>query len=587
MSRSPVERALTYHTRTKHHLQRYARALGYLDWSTQPDPFRTFEGAPRVLLPLRAGELTAAYRELYRPGAVPPAAVELGSVAALFELSLGLSAWKEYRGSRWALRCNPSSGNLHPTEGYLLSAGAPGVPAGLYHYVSRDHALERRSTLDAGAARGLAGLLPAGGFVVGLSSVHWREAWKYGERAFRYCQHDVGHAIAAVRYAAAALGWSALLLDDLGDAELSALLGLDRDADFAGVAAADREHPDAALLVVPAAPLGRDEALDPTPRAVGSSAAAAIRLVGGGAWAGRANPLSESHVDWDVIEDAAQATWKPHTEEPAAVPQGELPPLAGGGSGGGGALASELIRARRSATAYDGSTSIGAETFYSMLDHLLPRPGVPPWDALPWSPLVHVVLFVHRVRGLPPGLYVLERSEAAHARLEAALAHPFAWEKPEGCPDHLRLYCLSEADLRSPAQIVSCHQEIASDGAFSLGMVAELGSTLRERGAPWYRRLFWEAGVLGHTLYLEAEAARDSGGRVRATGIGCYFDDAFHELCGITGDELQSLYHFTIGGPVEDTRLMTLAPYEHLDRARRPSSPPPSAEPTRRRSPVS
>jgi len=27
---------------------------------------------------------------------------------------------------------------------------------------------------------------------------------------------------------------------------------------------------------------------------------------------------------------------------------------------------------------------------------------------------------------------------------------------------------------------------------------------------------------------------------------------------------LQSLYHFTIGGPVEDRRLMTLPPYRHL-----------------------
>ena len=33
---------------------------------------------------------------------------------------MGLSAWKAYGGNRWALRCNPSSGNLHPTEGYLL-----------------------------------------------------------------------------------------------------------------------------------------------------------------------------------------------------------------------------------------------------------------------------------------------------------------------------------------------------------------------------------------------------------------------------------------------------------------------------------
>ncbi|WP_437693975.1 nitroreductase [Sorangium sp. So ce176] len=579
MSTTPVERALSYHTRTKHRLDRYARALGYLDWSTQPDPFRTFEGAPRLLLPLRAGGLTAAYRDLYRPGAVPTAAVDLESIAALVELSLGLSAWKETRGSRWALRCNPSSGNLHPTEGYLLLAGAPGVPAGLYHYVSRDHALERRATLDPAAARALAGLFPEGSFVVGLSSVHWREAWKYGERAFRYCQHDAGHALAAIRYAAAALGWSAVLLDDLGDAELSALLGLDRDADFAGIAAADREHPDAALLLVPAAPLAPTALA--AARAVGASAAEVIRVVAGGAWAGRANALSPSHVDWDVIEDAALATWKPHTEEPAAAPEAALPPLAGGvddadgadGTPGAGALASEVIRTRRSATAFDGHTSIGAETFYAMLDRLLPRPGVPPWDALPWAPLVHAVVFVHRVRGLAQGLYVLERSEAAHERLRAALAHPFDWERPEGCPDHLRLYRLSEADLRGPAQIVSCHQEIAADGAFSLGMVADFGATLRERGAPWYRRLFWEAGVLGHALYLEAEAARDSGGRVRATGIGCYFDDVFHELCGITGDAFQSLYHFTVGGPVEDVRLMTRAPYEHLEGERREPDP--------------
>ncbi len=54
---------------------------------------------------------------------------------------------------------------------------------------------------------------------------------------------------------------------------------------------------------------------------------------------------------------------------------------------------------------------------------------------------------------------------------------------------------------------MSCHQEIAADGASgSLGMIAAFGDTIRSNGAWWYRRLFWEAGVLGHVLYLEAEA---------------------------------------------------------------------------------
>ncbi|HEY5627843.1 MAG TPA: hypothetical protein VIR79_07845, partial [Nitrospira sp.] len=50
---------------------------------------------------------------------------------------------------------------------------------------------------------------------------------------------------------------------------------------------------------------------------------------------------------------------------------------------------------------------------------------------------------------------------------------------------------------------------------------------------------------------------------VRGTGIGCFFDDPVHELVGIKDLTLQSLYHFTIGGPVEDRRLMTLPAYFH------------------------
>ena len=35
---------------------------------------------------------------------------------------------------------------------------------------------------------------------------------------------------------------------------------------------------------------------------------------------------------------------------------------------------------------------------------------------------------------------------------------------------HLRLFCLRQRDLRRTAQIVSCQQDIAADGAFSLAL---------------------------------------------------------------------------------------------------------------------
>ena len=77
-----------------------------------------------------------------------------------------------------------------------------------------------------------------------------------------------------------------------------------------------------------------------------------------------------------------------------------------------------------------------------------------------------------------------------------------------------------------------------------------------------YRHMYWEAGLLGQTLYLEAEAAD-----MRGTGIGCFFDDSFHQLLGLEGTEFQSLYHFTVGMPAIDTRLENLPPYSHLSRA--------------------
>jgi len=65
-----VTTALWYRERTKHHLRRYARSAGSLDWATQPDPFRTFAGASTVPLPFVADRLTPAYADLYRPRAV-------------------------------------------------------------------------------------------------------------------------------------------------------------------------------------------------------------------------------------------------------------------------------------------------------------------------------------------------------------------------------------------------------------------------------------------------------------------------------------------------------------------------------------
>src|SRR5262245_61877370 len=124
--RAALSAIAAYHERTQHHLHGYARALGYLDWATQPDPFRRYVGAARIPLPLQPPDGSPRYADLFG-GKIAPAIVDAAAVGRLFQDSLALSAWKEHQGTRWSLRVNPSSGNLHPTEAYLLAGAVPGL----------------------------------------------------------------------------------------------------------------------------------------------------------------------------------------------------------------------------------------------------------------------------------------------------------------------------------------------------------------------------------------------------------------------------------------------------------------------------
>jgi SagB-type dehydrogenase family enzyme len=507
-----------YHERSKHRPNRYAPGPGRLDWANQPNPFRRYEGAARIELPLPADHLDTRFGALRRGRMPAPHAFDLDSIATLFELSLGLSAWKAYGETSWALRCNPSSGNLHPTEGYLVTAGVPGIAAGVHHYLSCDHVLEQRGEWDQP--------VEMRGILVGLSSIAWREAWKYGMRAFRYCQHDCGHAIAAVAYAAAALGWRARVLAAPGDAQVAALLGLGRDA------AAEPEAPECLVWISAAeAPPAQ---LPPPPSR----------------WHGTANRLSADHVAWSDIEAVDRLTGKPDGDrEPENWPSIPHQTL---GEPARDVPAAQIFRQRRSAVSFDGVTSLGADRFFAMLDATLPRSIAPPWCAWPWAAAVHPAIMVHRVDGLEAGLYLLVRDPQALDGLQASLRPEWLWQKVG--PAELPLYLLIPYDLRDAARRICCHQDIAADSCYALGMLADYGIAAAE---PWrYRALYRECGMLGQVLYLEAEAAG-----IRATGIGCFFDDEMHALLGLRGHAWQSLYHFTAGGAVSDTRLTTLPPY--------------------------
>ncbi len=520
-----------YHRRTKHAPHRYALGPAFLDWESQPNGFRRFEGARAVALPLRLDAPTPPFGRL---DAAEPQALSAASLGLFLELAFGLSAWKEDGQSRWPLRNNPSSGNLHPTESWVFLPPLDGVGdgPGLYHYAPREHELEERCRLAA-----LPSDLPEGTFLVALSSILWREAWKYGERCFRYCQHDVGHAIAAAGYAAACLGWRLRILREPGDDTLSALLGLGRDD---ASHAHEREHPDLIAVVGPG-PLA-----EPPLRAAE------------GVWFGRANRLSDDHDPWPVVDRAAVFT---HRREGLGA-RGAGEGVVGNAvrPSGSAEPTGAVIRRRRSAQRMKKGSGLARDVFFRLLAATLPSGDVVPWGAFPWAPRLALAVFVHQVEGLEPGLYALIRDGDSLPRLRERTKPTFAWDLVEG--SGLPLYVLELGEIRARTSGLCCLQAIAGNGAFSLGMIADFDRTLDEDGAWAYRRLHWEAGMIGQALYLEATAAGRAG-----TGIGCFFDDEVHALLGFEAGATawQTLYHFTVGEALEDGRISTLPAYGERD----------------------
>ena len=213
-----LDNVIAYHQRTKHQPHAMARGPSSLDWANQPNPFRSYEGSIQIALERQGfGDVKDNFSGPYP--------LNMKSLSKLFFESLALSGQKSFSGSKWSLRVNPSSGNLHPTEGYLIAGpmnGLEGSP-GVYHYTPKSHSLEFLAsiTLESWQSFGL----PEGSLLMALTSIYWRESWKYGERAFRYCMIDLGHALAAVATAATCLGWQTALLDDAGTDDLARLLG--------------------------------------------------------------------------------------------------------------------------------------------------------------------------------------------------------------------------------------------------------------------------------------------------------------------------------------------------------------------------
>ena len=510
-----TETILNYHQRTKHHPKRYAASLGYMDWATQPNPFRHYEGTPKVKLPLAFDAPTPSYSEVMGTENIPQVPLTLASISQLLQFSLGIAAWKCLGDDCWALRCNASSGNLQPTEATLVLPPLEGLSSQsvVAHYNVQEHALEILAEFETEFWEQHTG----SHYLIALSSIPWREMWKYGERCFRYVNLDLGHALKALKVSATALGESYGVIHEIKLSDLERLIGLNQK---------ERYHisePEMAQLL-----LNIGEHV-PTHKAL-------TQLLNDVPhhYTGTANLLSPSHHPWEAVDLAIKATQIDAQPLPSLKTSSLLQETSSIKT-----EIKEIILKRRSAQAMDfARTSLSIEDFLHLLSSVKSAVNSRHYR-------VHFALFIHDVQTLKSGLYFYIRNAEHQNALKRLTRKDFLWKEVRQ-----DLYLLEEGDFRAQAKFIACAQDIASDGAFSLGMITPFKEPITTYSAHEYKTLYWECGEIGQQLYLEATALNLS-----ATGIGCYLDDVMHRMLGLEDETFQTLYHFTVGRAILDSRV--------------------------------
>jgi SagB-type dehydrogenase family enzyme len=486
-----------YHESTKHSVESLRRARHELDWANMPDPFRDYEGVPVFDLPSDPPTPeTPALDVFHGVAGVTPAGDGPSFLSQLLFHSAAISASKRApsTGYRYALRVNPSSGNLHPTECHFLTRGLKAWPDGLYHYRPSAHMAEQRALGD--LAMQLVGSSAPIVFV--LTSIPWREAWKYRDRAYRYCLLDMGHAWQALALAARAIGCDSFAAGHFLDDEVAQCCRLNDD-----------EWP---MLIVELS---------------GGSIPVREPDAGETVWyGGHPNQLSKERIVYKQIDEIHNATKLRQRAcrdispaEMASTGSGEinLPPPAFSSRAFG-----EVTRTRRSALDFLGGTQSMSLT---QLSAILAAATGPFFADFASVNFIQLYLYAHRVDGLQAGVYRL-------------------W------PQTVRLEQIESGDQRVAAAGLSLGQDLAGNACVAFSMIGDLERAVRAHGDRGYRYVHFEAGAIGQCLYLASEALG-----LRATGIGAFYDEEVHRYLHLAPPQGQVVYHFAIGFPAPDPRL--------------------------------
>jgi SagB-type dehydrogenase family enzyme len=181
----------------------------------------------------------------------------------------------------------------------------------------------------------------------------------------------------------------------------------------------------------------------------------------------------------------------------------------------------EVVRRRRSALDFlGGGRAISAAQFAALLEAAA-QPFPCDWNGR----FIELRAFIHRVEGIPPGLYRCHLPSRTLSLLKAG-------------------------DQRLAAAALSLGQDLAANSCVTFSMAARLRRAAGAYGNRAYRYCHWEAGAIGQRFHLASEALG-----FNSTGIGAFYDFDVHRATGLEDGEEFTLYHFACGYAVPDPRL--------------------------------
>ena len=510
MGNRDVSAAWDYHNSTKHTYWSVRGGHG-LDWPNQPLPFKIYKDVESTPLPRDGTPITA--RLLDALGASPASLVEqsipdLGLLARILYFSAGITKRMPYTGGEIFFRAAACTGALYHIDLYLVCADLPGLDAGVYHFGPHDFGLVqlrkgdyRRALVEASGREPAIAEAPV---TAVMADTHWRNAWKYGARAYRHAFWDSGTLLSNMLAAASGAGLPARVVMSFVDEEVHRLLGLEDEKES----------------VIALAPLGRDS----THKADETPSVDPFDLP--------TEPLSPTMVEYSAIYDFHRSSSLESVEEVKGVrdrelastssdTEGELIFLPRGGEGLRDRTLEDTI-VRRGSTRAFAHEPISLQQLSAALDYS--TRGIDADLLAPFgSSLNRLFLIVNSVEGLAPGAYLYHREPQA-------------------------LEVLKEGEFRREAGYLGLEQRIPADASVNVYMLTDLNRALDAYGNRGYRMAELESGIIGGRLYLAAY-----GTGFGASGL-TFYDDEVIEFFGPRAKGLSVMFLVALGRSVKRKR---------------------------------